>query len=31
MDRGTWRTTVHGVAKSWTRLNDLAAAAAEQV
>ena len=22
MDRGTWRATVHGVAKSWTRLND---------
>ena len=20
MDRGAWRTTVHGVAKSWTRL-----------
>ena len=22
MDRGAWRATVHGVAKSWTRLND---------
>ena len=22
MDRETWRATVHGVAKSWTRLND---------
>ena len=22
MDRGTWRATVHGVAKSWTRLSD---------
>ena len=22
MDRGTWRATVHGVAKSQTRLND---------
>ena len=22
MDRGTWRTTVHGVTKSWTRLSD---------
>ena len=22
MDRGAWRTTVHGVTKSWTRLND---------
>ena len=22
MDRGAWRTTVHGVAKSWTRLSD---------
>ena len=31
MDRGTWRTTVHGVAKSWTRLNDLTVAAAGQV
>ena len=24
MDRGAWWATVHGVAKSWTRLNDLA-------
>ena len=22
-DRGAWRTTVHGVAKSWTRLKQL--------
>ena len=22
MDTGTWRATVHGVAKSWTRLSD---------
>ena len=22
MDRGDWRATVHGVAKSWTRLRD---------
>ena len=22
MDTGAWRATVHGVAKSWTRLND---------
>ena len=22
MDRGVWQATVHGVAKSWTRLND---------
>ena len=22
MGRGAWRATVHGVAKSWTRLND---------
>ena len=22
MDRGTWWDTVHGVAKSWTRLSD---------
>ena len=22
MDRKAWRVTVHGVAKSWTRLND---------
>ena len=21
-DRGAWRTTVHGVAKSWTRLSE---------
>ena len=24
MDRGAWQATVHGVAKSWTRLRDLA-------
>ena len=24
MDRGAWRTMVHGVAKSWTRLSDSA-------
>ena len=23
MDRGAWWATVHGVAKSWTRLSDL--------
>ena len=22
MNRGAWRATVHGVAKSWTRLNN---------
>ena len=22
MDREAWRTMIHGVAKSWTRLND---------
>ena len=22
MDRGVWRATVHGLAKSWTRLSD---------
>ena len=22
MDRGTWQAAVHGVTKSWTRLND---------
>ena len=22
MDRGAWRTAVHGVAKSWTQLGD---------
>ena len=22
MDRGAWQATVHGVTKSWTRLND---------
>ena len=21
MDRGAWRATVHGIAKSWTRLS----------
>ena len=24
MDRGAWWATVHGVTKSWTRLNNLA-------
>ena len=24
MDRGAWKTTVHGVAKNWTRLSDSA-------
>ena len=24
MDRGTWPATVHGLAKSWTRLSDRA-------
>ena len=28
MDRGAWRATVHGVAKSRTRLSDLAVARA---
>ena len=23
MDKGAWWATVHGVAKSWTRLNDI--------
>ena len=23
MDRGAWRATLHGVTKSWTRLNRL--------
>ena len=23
MDRGAWQATVHGIAKSWTRLSDL--------
>ena len=23
MDRGAWRTTVHGIAKSWTQLKQL--------
>ena len=23
MDRGAWWATVHGITKSWTRLNDL--------
>ena len=26
MDRGAWRAIVHGVAKSWTRLNECAQA-----
>ena len=29
MDRGTWQATVHGVAKSQTRLSTYAAAAAQ--
>ena len=29
MDRGTWRTTVHGVAKSWTQLSYKARTAEE--
>ena len=29
MDRGTWQATVHGVAKSQTRLSRYAAAAAQ--
>ena len=24
MDKGTWWATVHGITKSWTRLNDYA-------
>ena len=28
MDRGAWRDTVHGVAKSWTPLNRLVKALA---
>ena len=28
MGRGAWWATVHGVTQSWTRLSDLAAAAA---
>ena len=28
MDRGDWLATVHGVAKSWTRLSDLACSTA---
>ena len=27
MDRGAWQATVHGVAKSWTRLKQLSAQA----
>ena len=30
-DRGAWWAAVHGVAQSWTRLSDLAAAAAAAV
>ena len=29
--RGAWRATVHGVAKSWTRLNAASAAAAKSL
>ena len=29
MGRGAWRATVHGVAKSWTRLNRLSTAELE--
>jgi len=28
MDRGAWQAAVHGVTKSWTRLNDLTTTAA---
>ena len=31
MDGGAWWAAVHGVAESWTRLSDLAAAAAASV
>ena len=31
MDRGAWRATVHGVAKRWTRLSDLACTHANSV
>ena len=31
MDREAWRAAIHGVAKSWTRLSDLAAAAADSI
>ena len=30
MDRGAWWATVHGVAKSWTRLNDFTFLMAQQ-
>jgi len=29
MDRGAWQATVHGVAKSWTRLSDFTSLQAE--
>ena len=29
MDRGAWWATVHGVAKSWTRLSDFSSLSAE--
>ena len=31
MDGGAWQATVHAVAKSWTGLSDLAAAAAAEI
>ena len=30
MDRGAWRATVHGVAKSWTRLKRLSSSSWER-
>ena len=29
MDRGAWQATVHGAAKSWTRLSDFTSPAIE--
>ena len=31
MDRGAWRVTVHGVAKSWIQLSDWAHEAADHI
>ena len=31
MDRGAWRATVHGVAKSWTRLKRLSSSSSSSL
>ena len=31
VDRGAWQATVHGVAKSWTRLKQLSSSSSKQI